>query len=262
MTKIRLIPVLFLKNGFFVRSEKFSEHKIIGNVVNIVRRFNEWDIDELIVIDISKNNNHATIREDHKVPKLDNLNDVLNLISKECFMPLTFGGGIKSEKQARNLFENGADKILINSLMYEAPDIIKRLTDSYGSQAVVFSLDYRVEENKPVFYYNNGLKKSNQDLKKLKELISWSNVGEILIHCIDRDGTAIGYDLENLKNFTNNFNLPIICCGGAINYYDFFDVISFFPDISGIAAGNMFHFTENIYPRSKKFLKSKKLNVR
>ena len=96
MLKKRLIPVLFIKNGHIVRSESFREHKIIGNVVNEVRRYNEWDIDELIYIDISKTEAHNSGRNDHKIQCVESIEQIIALVAKECFMPLTFGGGIRS----------------------------------------------------------------------------------------------------------------------------------------------------------------------
>ena len=262
MIKKRLIPVLFFKNGFFIRSENFNNHKIIGNVVNIVRRFNEWDIDELIVIDISNNNSYSTLRNDHKIPLINNLDDALKLISKECFMPLTFGGAIKKKKQAKHLFKNGADKILINSLFYSNPKIIKNITDEFGKQAVVLSLDYMWKNNTPLFYHSYGKIKSNLKLDEIKRRIEWCNIGEILLHNIQNDGSGNGYDIDSITYLSNHFQIPTICCGGAIDFLDFYDVVTATPKLSGIAAGNMFHFKENIYPKSKNFLKTKNLMFR
>ena len=96
MLKKRLIPVLFIRNGHIVRSESFSQHKIIGNVVNEVRRYNEWDIDELIYIDISRGESYDSGRNDHNVQRVQSIDEIIALVAKECFMPLTFGGGIRS----------------------------------------------------------------------------------------------------------------------------------------------------------------------
>ena len=85
MNKIRLIPVLFIKNGFLVRSEKFIHHKKIGNVVNEVRRYNEWNIDELVFIDISREKNYDSKRDDHKIKRVTSLDEVLDFVSNECF---------------------------------------------------------------------------------------------------------------------------------------------------------------------------------
>ena len=95
MLKQRLIPVLFIKNGLIVRSETFESHKIIGNVVNEVRRYNQWDIDELIYIDISREKFYDSRRDDHKIKRVNSVDGILELVSKECFMPLSFGGGIR-----------------------------------------------------------------------------------------------------------------------------------------------------------------------
>ena len=91
MVKTRLIPVLYIKNGLIVRSENFTEHKIIGNVVNEVNRYNQWDIDELVYIDISREKTYDSRRDDHKIKRISSIDEALELIAKECFMPLSFG---------------------------------------------------------------------------------------------------------------------------------------------------------------------------
>ena len=94
MNKIRLIPVIFIKNGFIVRSEKFNQHKKIGNVVNQIRRYNEWDIDELMLIDISREKYYDSMRTDHKIERINSIDQILDSVSNACLMPLSFGGGI------------------------------------------------------------------------------------------------------------------------------------------------------------------------
>ena len=98
MNKIRLVPVIFIKNGFIVRSENFESHRKIGNVVNEVERYNNWKVDELVFIDISREKKYNSQRDDHKVERVNSLDQILKLVSKKCFMPLTFGGGIRDFK--------------------------------------------------------------------------------------------------------------------------------------------------------------------
>ena len=145
MLKKRLIPVLFIKNGLIVRSEGFNEHKIIGNVINEVRRYNEWNIDELIYIDISRDKKFDSRRSDHKIERVKSILDVLKLASRECFMPLTFGGGIRDYDTIASYLRYGADKVVVNTICFDNPEIIRKAVATYGSQAIVFCLDYKSE---------------------------------------------------------------------------------------------------------------------
>jgi len=262
MLKQRLIPVLFIKNGLIVRSENFISHKIIGNVVNEVRRYNQWNIDELIYIDISRSEDYDSRRDDHKIKRVNSVDEILEVVSKECFMPLTFGGGIRDLNTIKKYLKNGADKVVLNTMLHESPDEVKDAVELFGSQAIVASLDYRILEGEAVFYIEFGTKPiSNSSLVDILRYVEKLGCGEIFLNSIDKDGSGEGYDLETIAKCVEATDLPVIACGGAIDVLDFEDVAGI-KGLSGIAAGNMFHFTENIYPRSKKFLKAKKLSFR
>lgn len=261
MNKIRLIPVIFIKNGFIVRSEKFIQHKKIGNVVNQIRRYNQWDVDELIFIDISREKFHDSMRTDHKIERVNSIDQILNSVSNECFMPLAFGGGIRDLETIKRYIKNGADKIIVNTLFFENPNIIEKAIEIYGSQAIVLSLDFKVEIKKLCFYSKNGKKKEKENFEDIIKRITNIGVGELLLNSIDKDGTGEGYDIEVIKMFVDSLPIPVTACGGAISYYDF-EQVALIKNISGIAAGNLFHFTENAYPNSKRKLKEKNLNFR
>lgn len=261
MLKKRLIPVLYIKNGFIVRSENFIQHKIIGNVVNEVKRYNQWDIDELVYIDISRDKTYDSRRDDHNIQRVKSIDDVLDLISKECFMPLSFGGGIRDFKTIQAFLKKGADKVILNTILHKKPATVKSAIESFGSQAIVASLDYRVIDDDIVFFIENGSEQLEMSLDQMATYIKELGCGEVFITCMDQDGTGEGYDIENAGKFIDVFDVPVILCGGAIDILDFIELAKL-KDISGIAAGNMFHFTENIYPRSKKTLKLKGFNFR
>lgn len=261
MLKKRLIPILYIKNGFIIRSETFSSHKIIGNVVNEVRRYNEWNVDELVYIDISREDSYDTKREDHKIERVKSIDQILELVSKECFMPLTFGGGIRNYQTIYKYLKNGADKVVLNTMIHENPDQVIQAIKNFGAQAIVASLDYRIIDDQIIFYSNYGVTKIDKNLNEIASYLKYLNVGEVFLTSIDRDGTAEGYDLKTIKQTIDAFEIPVVACGGAANIFDFQE-ISELSDLSGVAAGNMFHFTENIYPRSKKKLKENKFNYR
>lgn len=261
MNKTRLIPALFLKNGFIVRSENFSQHKIIGNVVNEVQRYNQWNVDELIFIDISRKKSYDTKRDDHKIQRVKSLYEILNLVSKECFMPLSFGGGIRSLDTIKKLVSGGADKVVLNTMIHNSPHEVENAIKIYGSQAIIACVDYKINKRKIEFYINNGEEILNMSFYDMINYLEKLNVGEIFLNSIDNDGKGEGYDIQTIKRFISNTKIPIIGCGGASSIYDFKEIAKL-DGISGIAAGNMFHFTENIYSRAKIELKKENLNFR
>ena len=123
MLKVRVIPVLFLMNGLIVRSETFSDFKLIGNPINQLERLNDWLSDELVYIDITREGNYDLRRDDHKIKGDGDIVSILRLISKSAFMPLTFGGRITSIDDVDQFIRNGADKVLINSHAYRHPEL-------------------------------------------------------------------------------------------------------------------------------------------
>ena len=261
MLKRRLIPVLFIKNGLIVRSESFSEHKVIGNVVNEVRRYNEWDVDELIYIDISREKHVDSRRSDHKIERVGSLLDVLKLAARECFMPLTFGGGIRDFETVASYLRNGADKVVLNTLVFEAPGTVKKAVRTFGAQAIVFCLDIKSDDGRTTFFTHNGRKRQDLTLDQVIRLIEDVGCGELFINSIDRDGGAEGYDVEAIAKVSEMVGIPVIACGGAASSFDF-EELAQLSSVSGIAAGNMFHFTENAYPRAKKYLKDRGYHFR
>jgi cyclase len=261
MVKTRLIPVLYIMNGLIVRSEDFSVHQNIGNIVNQAQRYNEWDVDELIYIDISRESGHDLRRDDHKIQPYTDIRDVISRIGSVCFMPLTVGGGIRAIEDAEMRIRLGADKVTLNTAALETPELITRIADSYGSQCVVASIDYKMADGKPLVHSRFGRNNTGIDVCDwAKECVS-RGAGEIFLNSIDRDGKACGYDLETIADVVRAVRVPVIACGGAAEFHDFSLVIRE-TGASAVAAGNIFHFTERSYPRAKQLMKREGLNVR
>jgi cyclase len=261
MLKTRLIPALFIKNGLIVRSEKFNYHQIIGNIVNEAQRYNEWNVDELIYIDISRETSYDLGRNDHRVESYSNLQEMMTLISGVCFMPLCLGGGIRTLEQIDFLIKNGADKITLNTGAIENPGLIKEASLKYGAQAVVLSIDYKMAEGKPIIFSKFGSINTGILLTDWIKECEKQGAGELFLNTIEKDGMANGYDIENIGMVVESTGLPVIACGGAGDFYDFVDLAKQ-TKVSGIAAGNIFHFTERSYPRAKQLLKQNGINVR
>jgi imidazole glycerol-phosphate synthase subunit HisF len=261
MVKTRLIPVLFIKNGLIVRSEDFSYHQIIGNVINEAHRYNEWNVDELIYIDISRGGEYDSRRDDHKIKSVTSIDEIVPAVARTCFMPLTFGGGIRTIEQVDFMVRNGADKITLNTGAIETPELISQCARKYGSQAVVLSIDYKVSETGPRVFSHFGQRDTGIDLYDWIAEVRKLGAGEVLLTNIDHDGKACGYDIPTIGEAVERTSIPVIACGGAGDPYDFVDLATE-TNVSGIAAGNWFHFVERSYPRAKELLKKNKIHVR
>lgn len=261
MIKRRLIPVLYIKNGLIVRSEGFSYHHNIGNVVSEAGRYNEWNVDELIYIDISREKHYDLRRDDYNVNTYNSIGSIINEISRVCFMPLTFGGGIRTIDDVTFRIQNGADKITLNTGAFENPKLITQAAEKYGSQAVVISIDYKIVDDQPIVFTNFGQKNTGKSVYNWIKECENIGAGEIFLNSIDHDGKANGYDTETIGKVVASTKLPVIACGGAGSPEDFVDLAKK-TNVTAIAAGNIFHFTELSYPRAKILLKKEGLNFR
>ncbi len=259
--KKRLIAVLFVKNGFIVRSEKFIRHQIIGDIVNQAKRLNQWNADELIYIDISREKIYDSKRDDLKFKSINSKKQIVQEVSKVCRMPLTFGGGIRSFQDASEIIENGGDKVVVNFLLHTNHEEIKKIINVYGSQAVVASIDYRKINNELIVYSKFGEHNTNNKLFEIINLCEKLKVGELFFQNIDLDGSGSGYDIDTIQHINSISNLPAIFCSGAGKIDHFKDVLSL-KEVEAVAVGNYLNFSEHSYIRIKKNLRDNNINVR
>lgn len=262
MYKRRLIPVLFLKDGWMVRSQDFREHQYIGDPVSHVERMKQWDVDELIVIDIGAGEmTFEHHRTDYRTKPVATLLDFISLIAVQCHMPLTFGGRIRSLDDVRVRIQNGADKVAVNAVLETDPAIIGDAARTFGSQAIVASVDYRITEDGPRVFMDHGHRRLDVTPDAWARRAAELGAGEILLNCIDRDGTARGYDCDTIDRVAAAVEIPVIACGGAGHQRHFLEVLQK-TAASAVAAGNIFHFKEDAYPLAKAFLKGRLTDIR
>jgi cyclase len=176
-------------------------------------------------------------------------------------MPLTFGGRIRTIEEVDIRIRNGADKIVLNTGAFENNSLITESAQKYGSQAVVISIDYKIIDQHPIVFTHFGEKNTSLKVEEWIRKVEDLGAGEIFVNAIDRDGKANGYDIANIGKFVNLTKLPLVACGGAGDMYDFVDLAQE-TNVSGIAAGNVFHFTERSYPRAKQLMKKNGIDVR
>jgi imidazoleglycerol phosphate synthase cyclase subunit len=248
----RLIPVILLKNGLIVRSQLFSVHQSIGNPMHTIRRLSNWNVDELILLDISTDDRHDIRRDDLQVQYTDStLLGLLPEIAKLCFMPLAVGGRIRSVKDIQERFARGADKCVINSEAVRNPELITQASREFGAQAVVVSIDAgkSVDGGYEVFI-DGGRSGTGLSPVEWAARCEALGAGEILINSIVNDGSGNGYDLELVSQVARAVGIPVIACGGAGKYTDFAHGIA--AGASAVAAANIFNFYELSYPYAKR----------
>jgi cyclase len=260
--KRRLIPVLFLREGIMVRSEGFARHQHFGHPVSLVERMNQWDVDELIVLDISPEGADFTIqRDDHKLKGSESVLDFIARIAAECTIPLTFGGRIRSFDDIRLRIQNGADKVALNSALAKRPELVTEAAHAFGSQAIVASIDHRTEGDTAPVFTHRGTRALGRDAADWARELADRGAGEILLNSIERDGTGKGYDLATIDRVARAVEIPVIACGGCGHQLHFAKCFQE-TEASAVAAGNIFWFTENAYPRFKRFLRERGAAVR
>lgn len=261
MLKKRLIPVLLLQNGLLLRSELFKIHQAIGNPIYEVKRFNEWNVDELIYLDITKDNHYDLRRNDHKVKGLNDPLQILDAVSKTCFMPLTWGGRIRTIEDMRYRFNHGADKITINTAAVNTPELITMGAKVFGSQAIVVCIDIlRHSTNMTEVFIEGGKTPTGLKPELWAKEVEDRGAGEILLQSIDRDGTGLGYDLDLIHGVASATSIPVIALGGVGRYEHYAHGIE--AGASAVAAANIWHFKELSDRGGKRALAKAGINVR
>jgi imidazoleglycerol phosphate synthase cyclase subunit len=248
----RIIPCLLLKHGLIVRSESFRIHQVIGNPISTVMRFTDWNVDELIILDISTEDFHDLRRDDLQIQYTGTTAlDVLREIARVCAIPLSFGGRIRTIEDITLRLRLGADKVILNSQALDTPEILTEASQRFGSQCVVVSID--AKENGPGKWeaWRGGRTPSGRDVVEWAREVERRGAGEIFLNSIDRDGRATGYDIDLVRAVTSAVKIPVIACGGVGRYEHFAPGITE-GGAAAVSAANIFHFFELSYPIAKK----------
>ena len=230
MRRTRVIPVLLLHQGGLVKTVKFKDPVYVGDPINAVKIFNEKEVDEIAIIDIDAS-------RERRSPDIKRIIE----IASEAFMPMAYGGGINSIEQVKEILYSGIEKVIINKAAFETPELITNAAKLFGSQSIMVSVDVKKSFLKGMRVYTaNG--KTNTGIKPDDFAYKMQNLGagEILLNCIDKDGTFEGYDYELIENVSKRLNIPLIACGGASEIEDFKKAVR--SGASAVAAGSMFVF--------------------
>lgn len=246
MKKIRIIPRLDIKGPNIVKGIHCEGLRVVGNPIEMAKRYYEDGADELLCMDI--------------VASLYQRNfdfDLLRAISKEVFIPITAGGGIRSVNDINNALRAGADKVAINSYAIKNPLFITEATRRFGSQCVVVSIEAKkMEGRKWEAYTDGGRERTGIDAIEWAHKAISLGAGEILITSIDNDGTKNGYDIELTKAISIFSPVPVIVHGGAGNLASFGNILKE-CQIEGLSAASVFHYKELTIKDIKKSLTNK-----
>ncbi len=230
MLSARVLPCLLLKGLGLVKTERFKDPKYVGDPINAVKLFNDLEVDELVFLDI-------TATREGREPAYDRIAE----IASEAFMPIAYGGGVRTAAQAARLFQVGVEKVVVTTAAAERPELLTELSEIYGSQSVVGGIDVKRNwRGRPRVMTAGGTRDAGLDPVALAGEFVRRGAGEIMVNAIDLDGTMKGYDLPLVGAIARAVSVPVVACGGAGSLEDVGSVIA--AGASAAAAGSLFVF--------------------
>jgi imidazole glycerol-phosphate synthase subunit HisF len=246
MLRKRVVTVLTFNDGVLFRTKLFTpDYRYTANFVDA------WSIDEIVLLDIS--------RPERRNPEL--FDSVVRDFSAKCFVPLCVGGGVRSLDDFKRYLDLGGDKIAINTIALERPELITQGARRFGSQCVVVSIDVRKDADGYRVYKNCGRDATEWRPEDLARQVEKLGAGEILLNSINRDGSLEGYDNDLNLLVVRSVTIPVIVCGGAGKWQDFVDGFKL-GGADAVATTNIYHFTETSIKSAKQYLVKQGLNVR
>ena len=230
LLKNRVIPCLLLSDGGLIKTCKFASPKYIGDPINAIRIFNEKEVDELMVLDI-------TASREQREPDYD----LIEQFAGECFMPLAYGGGIRTIEQARKLFSLGVEKICLQTAALDDVSLISRLANQFGGQSVMVSVDVKKDLLGRYKLYTavTGKTLPGDWITYMTQSVQFG-AGEVLLNAVDRDGMMQGMDLVMIKKAAASIAVPLIACGGVGSLADIKAAVD--AGANAVAAGAFFVF--------------------
>ena len=257
MLSKRIIACLDVRDGKVVKGINFEGLRDAGDPAALARRYNTEGIDELVILDVT-----ATIEARQARAH------TIAAVAAEIFLPLTVGGGIRSEDDAAAAIDAGADKVSLNTAALEKPELITTLARRYGSQAVIVAIDAKqsffagpTSRSSYSVFVRSGRAATTRDAVEWAREATSRGAGEILLTSIDRDGTKSGFDCELTAAVSEAVNIPVIASGGAGSFEHFADVFTAGRADAALAA-SIFHFNEKSVIELKQFLRGKGVPVR
>ncbi len=251
MLKQRLIASLLLREGLIVQSFGFRRWLPIGRPRFPIEFVVKWDVDEIVLLDMSATPEGRGPRD-----------DVLEMLSQYCYVPLTVGGGLRDVDDVRRIIRAGADKAAINTHAVARPTLITDIADVFGAQCVVVSIDAKQEADGTwQVYTHSGRRPTGLSPDAWAARCEALGAGEIFLNSIDRDGSRQGYDTALIRSVSSAVGIPVIACGGVGSFAHFAPGITD-GGASAVAAANIFHHLEHSTIVAKAHLKAAGIDVR
>ena len=252
MLKKRLIPSLVLRDATVVRSVNFKHTNVIHwKPLTAVDFFNKWAVDEIVLLDVSRDRGQRA-----------RFYDVVEELSRKCFVPLTVGGWVESVDEVRRLLRLGADKVSINTAAVRRPELVTECARVFGAQCVVAAIDVRRGAGgSPEVWIDRGAERTPWTAPAWAREVEARGAGEILLTSVDRDGSGLGYDLDLVRAVVDAVSIPVIAFGGASTWQHLVDGIAL-GGADAVAAANVFHFTEQSTRKAKEFMRRSGIDVR
>jgi len=230
MLKHRVIPCLLLHNSGLVKTQKFAHPKYVGDPINAIRIFNDKEVDELVVLDISAS-------KEGREPNYE----LIEQLAGECFMPLCYGGGIRTIEQVQQLFALGLEKVALQSAALEDLSLITKISEQFGSQSVVVSVDIKKNwMGKPNLFVSASGKVSSRNWRDFIQQAVAAGAGEVILNAVDRDGVMQGMDIDLIREACSSVSVPLIAVGGVGCLADIKAAVD--AGASAVAAGAFFVF--------------------
>ncbi len=249
MVKNRLIPCIVTRAGLVVQSFGFNKYLPIGRLDSAIEFFVNWDVDEILILDITASRENRTFNS-----------DLIREAVKNCFVPLTIGGGIGSLKEIEVALDCGADKVSVNTAIFEKPNLISEGAKKYGSQCITASVDAKFVNGDHIVFKNGGRVSTEMNVQDFCQKLESEGAGEIFLTSIDRDGSRLGYDVELISKVSDAIRIPVVACGGVGRFSHLREGIEAGAD--AVSAANIFQHTEHNTIAAKSMMKRDGLNVR
>jgi cyclase len=246
----RIIPCLDVKDGRVVKGTNFLELRDAGDPVENAKAYEEQMADELCFLDITASHE-----------KRKTIIDVVERVAYEVFMPLTVGGGIKNIEDIRETLRAGADKITVNTTVVEQPELIRKSSETFGSQCICVAIDAKRKGDGFEVYTYGGRKATGVDAIAWAKRVEELGAGEILLTSMDRDGTKIGFDIELTRAIAESVQIPVIASGGVGTLEHLYDGLVE-GKADAVLAASIFHYREYTVIDAKKYLQQRGVNVR
>jgi len=249
---LRIIPRLDIRNNKLIKPYQFEGVREIGNPVTFANKYFKDNADEILIMDVVA----SLYNRNNKI-------DIIKEISKKVSIPIIVGGGIRSLEDADNLFKSGADKIALNTSVFENPKLIKKLSDKYGSQSIILSIEAKknMKNNFWEALNNNGRDHTGYEIVEWAKKNIRHGIGEILLTSVDNDGTQKGLDNDLIDYFLNKISIPTIISGGMKRPEEI-NTINNIHKVNGICIGSILHYNKTNIMKIKSYAKKCKINVR